>query len=101
MRSRQRDHRQRRLNFRRHPRMPVRRATSIRAVPPAQVRRRAFDSSARQPIVLFLAGVPYDVISKAQKLCRYANSSLEHEDVNTAIQNCEQALELLRPYRKN
>ncbi|CAF4689077.1 unnamed protein product, partial [Rotaria sp. Silwood2] len=42
--------------------------------------------------------VPVDVISQAQKLCRYANSALEHEDVATAIKNCEQVLQLLRPY---
>ncbi|CAF1069993.1 unnamed protein product [Rotaria sp. Silwood1] len=42
--------------------------------------------------------VPFDVISQAQKLCRYANSALEHEDVATAIKNCEQVLQLLRPY---
>ncbi|CAF1227166.1 unnamed protein product [Rotaria magnacalcarata] len=42
--------------------------------------------------------VPFDVISQAQKLCRYANSALEHEDVATAVKNCEQVLQLLRPY---
>jgi len=42
--------------------------------------------------------VPYDVISQAQKFCRYANSALEHEDISTAVNNCEQALQLLRPY---
>jgi hypothetical protein len=47
--------------------------------------------------ILFL-GVPFDVISQAQKLCRYANSALEHEDVATAVKNCEQVLQLLRPY---
>ncbi len=46
----------------------------------------------------FFLGVPFDVISQAQKLCRYANSALEHEDVATAIKNCEQVLQLLRPY---
>ncbi|CAF1055299.1 unnamed protein product [Adineta steineri] len=42
--------------------------------------------------------VPFDVISQAQKLFRYANSALEHEDVATAMKNGEQALQLLRPY---
>ncbi|UJR27156.1 hypothetical protein I4U23_008454 [Adineta vaga] len=42
--------------------------------------------------------VPFDVIHQAQKLFRYANSALEHEDVGTAITNCEQALQILRPY---
>jgi len=42
--------------------------------------------------------VPFDIISQAQKLCRYANSALEHEDVATAVKNCEQVLQLLRPY---
>ena len=46
----------------------------------------------------FFSGVPFDVISQAQKLCRYANSALEHEDVATAVKNCEQVLQLLRPY---
>ena len=44
-------------------------------------------------------GVPFDVINQAQKLCRYANSALEHEDIGTAIKNCEQVLQLLRPYQ--
>jgi predicted aconitase len=43
-------------------------------------------------------GVPFDVISQAQKLFRYANSALEHEDISTAVTNCEQVLQLLRPY---
>ena len=98
MRSRPRDRRRHRLNFRQRPRTPVRRATSIRPVP-AQV-THSIRPLVNQSLCSF-TGVPYDVISKAQKLCRYANSSLEHEDVNTAIQNCEQALELLRPYRKH
>jgi vacuolar protein sorting-associated protein VTA1 len=42
--------------------------------------------------------VPFDVINQAQKLCRYANSALEHEDIATAVKNCEQVLQLLRPY---
>jgi len=42
--------------------------------------------------------IPFDIISQAQKLCRYANSALEHEDITTAIQNCEEVLQLLRPY---
>lgn len=42
--------------------------------------------------------VPFDVITQAQKLCRYANSALEHEDIATAVKNCEQVLQLLRPY---
>ena len=50
------------------------------------------------PSVLLLLDVPFDVINQAQKLCRYANSALEHEDVATAIKNCEQVLQLLRPY---
>lgn len=41
---------------------------------------------------------PFDVITQAQKLCRYANSALEHEDVATAVKNCEEVLRLLRPY---
>lgn len=48
--------------------------------------------------ILPFLGVPFDVISQAQKLCRYANSALEHEDVATAVKNCEQVLQLLRPY---
>jgi hypothetical protein len=47
---------------------------------------------------LFFLGVPFDVLNQAQKLCRYATSALEHEDVATAIKNCEQVLQLLRPY---
>ena len=47
---------------------------------------------------ILFSGVPFDVISQAQKLCRYANSALEHEDVATAVKNCEQVLQLLRPY---
>ena len=46
---------------------------------------------------VFLAA-PFDVISQAQKLCRYANSALEHEDIATAVKNCEEVLRLLRPY---
>ncbi|CAF3762998.1 unnamed protein product [Rotaria sp. Silwood1] len=42
--------------------------------------------------------VPLDVISQSQKLLRYANSALEHEDIATAVYNCEQALQLLQPY---
>jgi len=42
--------------------------------------------------------VPFDIISQAQRLCRYANSALEHEDIGTAVKNCEQVLQLLRPY---
>lgn len=42
--------------------------------------------------------IPFDVINQAQKLCRYANSALEHEDINTAVKNCEEVLRLLRPY---
>jgi len=44
------------------------------------------------------ATAPFDVITQAQKLCRYANSALEHEDITTAIKNCEELLRLLRPY---
>lgn len=44
------------------------------------------------------ATAPFDVISQAQKLCRYANSALEHEDIGTAVKNCEEVLRLLRPY---
>lgn len=43
--------------------------------------------------------VPFDIINQAQKLCRYANSALEHEDVSTAVKNCEEMLRLLRPYQ--
>lgn len=43
--------------------------------------------------------VPFDVINQAQKFCRYANSALEHEDVSTAVKNCEEMLRLLRPYQ--
>ncbi|CAF3446237.1 unnamed protein product [Rotaria socialis] len=43
--------------------------------------------------------IPFDVIAQAQKLFRYANSALEHEDISTAMQSGEEALELLRPYR--
>lgn len=49
-------------------------------------------------LTIEFVGVPFDVISQAQKLCRYANSALEHEDVATAVKNCEQVLQLLRPY---
>ncbi|CAF3242768.1 unnamed protein product [Rotaria sp. Silwood2] len=42
--------------------------------------------------------VPFDVISQAQKLLRYANSALEHEDITTTVHNCEQVLQLLQPY---
>jgi len=48
--------------------------------------------------MIWFLGVPFDVINQAQKLCRYANSALEHEDVATAVKNCEQVLQLLRPY---
>lgn len=43
--------------------------------------------------------VPVSVINQAQKLCRYANSALEHEDISTAVKNCEEVLQLLRPYQ--
>lgn len=43
--------------------------------------------------------VPFDVIADAQKLFRYANSALEHDDVRTAVLNCEKVLQLLQPYR--
>ncbi|CAF1192861.1 unnamed protein product [Adineta ricciae] len=47
------------------------------------------------------SNAPFDTIARAQKLCRYAASALEHEDISTAIQNCEEVLELLRPYNNN
>ncbi|UJR22045.1 hypothetical protein I4U23_025113 [Adineta vaga] len=31
------------------------------------------------------SNVPFDIISQTQKLCRYASSALEHEDIATAI----------------
>uniref|UniRef100_A0A5S6QLR8 Vta1 C-terminal domain-containing protein n=1 Tax=Trichuris muris TaxID=70415 RepID=A0A5S6QLR8_TRIMR len=37
--------------------------------------------------------------SKAQKLCKYAISALEYEDINTAIDNISKALELLKAER--
>lgn len=49
----------------------------------------------------FISDAPFDTIARAQKLCRYAASALEHEDISTAIQNCEEVLELLRPYNNN
>ena len=50
--------------------------------------------------LFFDIAAPFDVITQAQKLCRYANSALEHEDITTAIKNCEEVLRLLRPYNK-
>jgi len=44
--------------------------------------------------------VPFEVIAQAQKLCRYANSALEHEDITTAINNCTQVLQLLKQYEQ-
>ncbi|CAF1347917.1 unnamed protein product, partial [Didymodactylos carnosus] len=44
------------------------------------------------------SNAPPEIIMQAQKLCRYANSALEHEDISTAIKNCEQVLQLLRQY---
>lgn len=35
-------------------------------------------------------------ISKAQKYCKFANSALTYDDVNTAIENLEKALNLLK-----
>lgn len=49
--------------------------------------------------VFHFEDVPFDIINQAQKLCRYANSALEHEDVSTAVKNCEEMLRLLRPYQ--
>lgn len=43
--------------------------------------------------------VPFTVITEAQKLFRFANSALEHDDVRTAVNKCEQVLQLLQPYR--
>ncbi|CAF1131700.1 unnamed protein product [Rotaria sordida] len=61
-------------------------------MPPSYANAAAYNESSGNK------SVPFDVISQAQKLCRYANSALEHEDVATAIKNCEQVLQLLRPY---
>ncbi|CAF0780805.1 unnamed protein product [Didymodactylos carnosus] len=38
---------------------------------------------------------PHEIIAQAQKLCRYANSALEHEDISTAFKNCEQSILLI------
>lgn len=40
--------------------------------------------------------VNQEQISKAQKFCKFANSALTYDDVNTAIENLEKALNLLK-----
>ncbi|KAJ3119605.1 hypothetical protein HK100_000238, partial [Physocladia obscura] len=46
--------------------------------------------------------VPIDhtVITAATKNCKFAISALQYDDVNTAIDNLEKALAILRPHRK-
>jgi len=45
---------------------------------------------------------PYDpkVLANAQKHARFAISSLQYDDIETAVDNLKRALSLLEPYRK-
>ncbi|RNA12143.1 vacuolar sorting-associated VTA1 -like protein [Brachionus plicatilis] len=40
--------------------------------------------------------LPVEVVQKAQKLCKYAQSALQYDDVSTAIKNLEECLVLLK-----
>lgn len=39
---------------------------------------------------------PPELLAKAQKLCKYASSALQYEDITTAITNLEQCLQVLK-----
>ncbi|KAI8616112.1 Vta1 like-domain-containing protein [Chytriomyces sp. MP71] len=44
--------------------------------------------------------IDHVIITNATKNCKFAISALQYDDVNTAIDNLEKALALLRPYQK-
>ncbi|KAI9204570.1 Vta1 like-domain-containing protein [Polychytrium aggregatum] len=60
----------------------------------------AVASPARHSSLSSAFEVDYKAISNAQKLSKYAISALQYEDINTAIENLEKALAILRPMRK-
>ncbi|KAJ3293132.1 hypothetical protein HDU79_000649 [Rhizoclosmatium sp. JEL0117] len=50
----------------------------------------------RQPI----PPLDFTITTAATKHCKFAISALQYDDVNTAVENLEKALALLRPYKK-
>lgn len=46
------------------------------------------------------SGLTQDQVAKTQKLCKYAVSALDYDDKNTAIDNLEKALRILKTGRE-
>jgi len=64
-----------------------------RTVPPPQETTTYFE----QPTVSSGSAVSPQAMRDAEKLCKFAASALQYEDVPTAIENLEKCLRLLRP----
>lgn len=64
-----------------------------KAVPPSQEPANYYE----QPTVSTGAAVSPQAMREAEKLCKYAASALQYEDVASAIDNLEKCLRLLRP----
>jgi vacuolar protein sorting-associated protein VTA1 len=82
------------------PSMPMPKSpTVVQSIqPPAPVPQPAVF----QPVQTSAPGVFLDpaLSEQAQKFCRYAISSLQYDDVNSALDNLEKAAALLRPFKK-
>ena len=64
-----------------------------RTIPPAQEPTTTYD----QPTVGSGSNISAQTMRDAEKLCKFAASALQYEDVSTAIENLEKCLRLLRP----
>ncbi|ORY41693.1 DUF605-domain-containing protein [Rhizoclosmatium globosum] len=66
------------------------------APPPSAPAPAPAPAPSRQPI----PPLDFTITTAATKHCKFAISALQYDDVNTAVENLEKALALLRPYKK-
>ncbi|KAJ3399631.1 hypothetical protein CcCBS67573_g02716 [Chytriomyces confervae] len=72
---------------------PLSHAPPVHSIPqPIPASTSAYVSNPAAPL-------DHTIVTAATKNCKFAISALQYDDVNTAIENLEKALTLLRPYK--